>query len=235
MATHCGSRKFADSGWKSRWPIAITPLENGATTVPTISGRGLCSGLGMMPTPRSRSIVVAVVTLNRLSGRSMAYGGSPSQIARITSIASANILLRSSSRMPSTSASELSAPGLMPRMNRPSERWSNIAELAATSTGCCWERFVVPVARRICSVSEIRLARKSRLLVMFSCWSVRCSPRLGPRPPERVQRHGEVTQSHSALSFSSGRACLPTRACSALFGAARGPGSGADRDIRAPQ
>src|SRR6185503_20204416 len=32
--------QFAESGWKSRSPIAITPFECGATTVPTISGLG---------------------------------------------------------------------------------------------------------------------------------------------------------------------------------------------------
>ena len=36
----------------------MTPLEKGATTVPTISGRGCCSGLGSMPTPSSRSSVL---------------------------------------------------------------------------------------------------------------------------------------------------------------------------------
>ena len=87
----------------------------------------------------------AVVTLKRLSGKSMSYGGSRSQIARITSIASANILLRSSSSMPSASASEVSAPGLMPKMKRPLARWSNIAACAAISIGCDCERFEVPV------------------------------------------------------------------------------------------
>ena len=48
-AATCESRKFADSGWKSRSPIAITPFENGATTVPTISGRGFWYGLYRSP------------------------------------------------------------------------------------------------------------------------------------------------------------------------------------------
>ena len=61
-----------------------------------------------------------------------------------------------------------SAPALMPRMNRPPDIWSNMAEFAATNTGCCWDRLVVPVPSRICSVSEIKLARNTRLLVMFS-------------------------------------------------------------------
>ena len=117
-----------------------------------------------------------MVTLKRLPGRSMSYGGSRSQISRITSIASANILLRSWSRMPIASASEGSAPGLTPRMKRPCARWSNIAACAATSAGCCCDRLQVPVASLMRLVEWISVARNSIELVMFSAWSVRCSP-----------------------------------------------------------
>jgi hypothetical protein len=69
-----------------------------------------------------------------------------------------------------------SAPALMPKMKRPRAMWSNIAELEAMMTGCCCERLVVPVASLMFLVSLISVARNSRLLVMFSERSVRCSP-----------------------------------------------------------
>ena len=78
--------------------------------------------------------------------------------------------------MPSASASEVSAPGLTPKMKRPSDRWSNIAACWATSTGCMCERLLVPVASLMVLVSEISEALKIMLLVMFSALSVRCSP-----------------------------------------------------------
>ena len=67
-------------------------------------------------------MVRPVETVNRPLGEVMSYGASPAHTLRITSIDSANIALRSSSRMPSTSASDGSAPGLTPRMKRPSAR-----------------------------------------------------------------------------------------------------------------
>ena len=62
------SRKFADSGWKSRLPISTTPGENGATTVPTISGRGFWNGFAMKPTPSSSAAVRAKSNLEAVVG-----------------------------------------------------------------------------------------------------------------------------------------------------------------------
>src|SRR6267142_6164080 len=132
--------------------------------------------------------VCFVVTLKRLPGKSMSYGGSRSQMARITSIASANSLLRSSSSRPSASASERSAPGLTPKMKRPRDRWSNIAACEAICAGCECERFEVPVASLICSVACTSEARKMKLLVMFSDFSVRCSPTKASWKPSRSAR-----------------------------------------------
>ena len=91
-------------------------------------------------------------------------------------MASAKSLLRSSSSRPSTSASERSAPGLTPKMKRPRERWSNIAACEAMRAGCECDRLEVPVASLIRSVACTKVARKMKLLVTFSDFSVRCSP-----------------------------------------------------------
>ena len=115
--THCGCRKFAEIGSQPRAAAAVTPLENGATAVTTIGGWGFCQGLAIVPCPSSRISVRAVETFQNRPFRS--YGGSPLQIARIWSIASTNIAVRSWSRLPNTSASDGSPPGLMPKMKRP--------------------------------------------------------------------------------------------------------------------
>ena len=78
--------------------------------------------------------------------------------------------------MPSASASDSSAPGLIPKRNRPFRRWSSIAACAAMTTGWACDRLVVPVPSLMFRVSEMRLAWKSIELVMFSAASVRCSP-----------------------------------------------------------
>ena len=97
----------------------------------------------------------------------------------MTSIASANILFRSSSRMPRASASDVSDPGLMPKMKRPSDRWSSIAAWDAIRTGCIWERFDVPVASLMVLVSDTRDERNSMLFVIVSHLSVRCETGFG--------------------------------------------------------
>ena len=91
-------------------------------------------------------------------------------------MASANILLRSWSRMPSASASEANAPGLMPKMKRPLARWSNMAACEASSVGCECDKLDVPLPSLMVLVSGIKVARNNRLLVTFSALSVRCSP-----------------------------------------------------------
>ena len=91
-------------------------------------------------------------------------------------MASANICPLSSLIIPRTSASHLSAPGLIPNMNLPFDKWSSIAAWEATNTGCIWERFDVPVPSLILFVSDIKLDKKIILFVIFSDLSVRCSP-----------------------------------------------------------
>jgi hypothetical protein len=51
-----------------------------------------------------------------------------------------------------------------------------MAAFAATSTGCCCDRLQVPLPSLMRLVEWISVARNSRELVMFSAWSVRCSP-----------------------------------------------------------
>ena len=50
-------------------------------------------------------------------------------------MASTNISLRLASRLPNTSASDSRPPGEMPKMKRPSSRWSSMAMLAAVGRG----------------------------------------------------------------------------------------------------
>ena len=49
-------------------PISTTPGENGATTVPTISGRGFWNGLASTPTPSSSAAVRAKADLEAVVG-----------------------------------------------------------------------------------------------------------------------------------------------------------------------
>jgi hypothetical protein len=111
----------------------MTPLENGATAVTTIGGCGCWYGLAITPWPSSGISVRAVEIVQNRPARS--YGAAPRQIARMWSIASTNIAVRSWSRLPKTSASEGRPPGLMPKMKRPFAMWSTRATSAATIAG----------------------------------------------------------------------------------------------------
>ncbi len=89
---------------------------------------------------------------------------------------SLNFSRRSRSRLPNTSQSEGSPPGLIPKMKRPSSRWSSIAILAAIAAGWPFGRLTVPVPSVIRFVRWARLARKTEQSVIDSARSVTCSP-----------------------------------------------------------
>src|SRR6476620_5143529 len=110
-------------------------------------------------------------------------------MARMTSIASAKILLRSSSSIPIASESDVSAPGLTPMTKRPCERWSNIAALTAMTTACIGQMLAHE------SIVEAELVSEDDRLTILA-------QRLGPVPVHRVNGHGEVTQPHQAFSIS---------------------------------
>ncbi len=84
--------------------------------------------------------------------------------------------LRSASRLPNTSASDSSPPGLMPKMKRPSSMWSSMAICAATAAGCAFGMLMVPVPSFIDLVASTSVARNIAQEVMFSARSVTCSP-----------------------------------------------------------
>src|SRR5260221_8438639 len=87
----------------------------------------------MSPMPTSGHSVLTVEMVQYFPLRSI--GAVPAHSARMWSIASANMSLRSASRSPSASASERRMPAPMPKMNRPSNRLSSIAAFEATTTG----------------------------------------------------------------------------------------------------
>ena len=91
-------------------------------------------------------------------------------------MASRNISLRLASRLPNTSASESRPPGEMPKMKRPSSRWSSMATLAATAAGCTFGRLRVPVPSLMRFVASISVEMNIRHELMFSAASVVCSP-----------------------------------------------------------
>lgn len=54
--------------------------------------------------------------------------------------------------------------------------WSSIAMVAATVAGCTFGMLTVPVPSLICFVAAAIQARNATQEVMFSAWSVTCSP-----------------------------------------------------------
>ena len=64
----------------------------------------------------------------------------------------------------------------MPKISRPSSMWSSIAIEAATVAGWVFGMLIVPVPSLICLVAAAIQARKATQEVMFSAWSVTCSP-----------------------------------------------------------
>ena len=91
-------------------------------------------------------------------------------------MASTNISLRLALRLPNTSASDSSPPGEMPKMNRPSSRWSSMAMLAAVAAGCAFGMLMVPVPSLMRLVASTSVAMNVMHEVMFSALSVTCSP-----------------------------------------------------------
>src|SRR6185503_15622625 len=92
----------------------------------------------------------------------------------------------------------------MPKMKRPCARWSNMAACAATSVGWLCDRFDVPLPSLMVVVAAISVARKMKLLVMFSQRSVRCSPTNASWKPSRSAR---MTVSRSSCSVRTGSRC----------------------------
>ena len=64
----------------------------------------------------------------------------------------------------------------MPKMKRPSSMWSSIAICAAIAAGWLFGMLIVPVPSLMVLVASIRLAMNTAQEVMFSAWSVACSP-----------------------------------------------------------
>ena len=64
----------------------------------------------------------------------------------------------------------------MPKMKRPSRRWSSIASCAATAAGWLFGMLTVPVPSRMRFVASASVAMNIAQEVMFSAWSVACSP-----------------------------------------------------------
>ena len=160
---------------------SVTPFEKGATAVTTIGGCGCCKGLAIIPWPISVRDVLSVVIFQYLP--SMLYGASDSHILRTVSIPSKNISFLLLSRVPNTSASDANPPGEIPKLNLPSNIWSNIATWPATCAGCEFGKLTVPVPRRICLVSAANEATKRAHEVIFSAASVTCSPTYASEKP----------------------------------------------------
>ncbi|OGL06633.1 MAG: hypothetical protein A3H48_04040 [Candidatus Rokubacteria bacterium RIFCSPLOWO2_02_FULL_71_18] len=93
---------------------------------------------------------------------------------------------RSSAWPTSNSSKSLTRPpGPMPRMKRPRQSWSNIATCAATVAGWSCGMLMTPVAKRICVVFGISVARKIRGEVMRSLHELKCSPTKASVKPRR--------------------------------------------------
>ena len=126
------------------------------------------------PWPISGIIVRATETFQNWPA--MSYGGSDSQIFSTVLMASTNIALRSRPKLPKTSASDISPPGLMPMMKRPCSRWSSMAACAATAAGWLLGMLMVPVPSTMFFVAKASEARNIMLEVTVSAASVTCSP-----------------------------------------------------------
>src|SRR3954469_16424395 len=93
LATHSGSRKFAEIGVQPRFAASVTPFECGATAVTTIGGCGFWAGLVIAPCSISGICVFSVVTWKNCP--CSRYGGSPFQMSSTMLIDSRKMALRS--------------------------------------------------------------------------------------------------------------------------------------------
>src|SRR6516225_379916 len=131
----------------------------------------------MSPMPTSGHSVSTVEMVQYFPLRSI--GAVPAHSARMWSIASANMSLRSASSSPSASASERRMPAPMPKMNRPSNRLSSIAAFEATTTGWLCGRLTTAVPTFICEVAPSSVAINIMLLGMWAALPRRFSPARG--------------------------------------------------------
>src|SRR5262249_16523570 len=208
----------------------------------------------MSPMPTSGHSVLTVEMVQYFPLRSI--GAVPAHSARIWSIASANMSLRSASSSPSASASERRMPAPMPKMNRPSNRLSSIAGFEATTTGWLCGRLTTAVPTFICEVAPSSVAININVLgrvgeVLAAIAFAVSEPvgenkgfpilleRLDVAPCRGMHRHREIAKFHAFLRGAPrvGEAALLSRASLCTRGGPRCRGASRPRagGVVAPQ